>query len=184
MTQQLSAPTTVLPEEYKLLRRIRDMWAKDVPDADIREVLSITLEEYRRLMRIMKELAEVDGDNHIALEKYKAKQAKRKKDLEMLRNYAESQDNLGTAVKCIQLESDIDRSLIEYGQKLGVLKGEVVVATTTIQNNVQLNAIFAHLDVDKQKAAQHDLNDMVQALLAEGISLDDAVKPGKTGGNS
>lgn len=183
MTQELSAPSVgVLPNEYKLIRRIREMWAKDVPTPEIREVLNIHAEEWKNLMRIMKELDESESDNYVSLEKYKAKQIKRKKELEQLRNYAESQDNLGTAVKCIQLESDIDKSFIELGQKLNVLKGEVVETNININTNLQLNAIFAHLEIDKQREAQDELNNMVQMLLAEGITLD--VDSGKTGGNS
>ena len=172
MTQQLSAQLNILPEEYKVIRRIRELWAKDVPDPDVRELLGLTTEDWTKFIRLMKELGESDTDNHVAYEKYKAKQIKRKEDLKHLRNYAESQDELGTAIKCIQLESEIDRSFIDYGQKLNVLKGEVIGANINIQTNLQLNAIFAHLEPEKQKAAQEELNEMVQMLLAEGVTFD------------
>lgn len=149
------------------------MWAKNVPDDEIRDILHLRPEEWRHLMKVMKEMDETEGDNHIAFAKFKAKTMKRAKELERMRLYAEGNEELPTAVKCFQLEAEGDRSLIEMGQKLGVLKGEVVETTINVKKDIRLSALFAHLTVEEASAAEADMRKLTQALLAEGISLND-----------
>lgn len=169
--EELVQTQNVLPEEYKVIQRVRDLWANHINDDEIRELLQLNTQQWEALMRMMKEINFTEGDNHIAFEKFRAKQQKRSKELERLRIYAEGQDELGTAVKCFQLEADIDKSLIDVGVKLSVLKGEVIQVDVNTKTDVRLQHVFADLTPQIKEEAKNDLNDLAQMLLAEGIKL-------------
>lgn len=168
---ELTNTSSCLPEEYKVIMRIRDLWSNHVSDDEIRELLQISTNQWELLMRTMKEISFTEGDNRIAFEKYLARQQKRTQELKRLRIYAEGQEELGTAVKCFQLESDIDKSVIEMGLKLSVLKGEIIQTEVNVKHDVRLAAIFANLSPEQASAAQAELNSLTQELLAEGIKL-------------
>lgn len=165
--------------DLQMLRRIRDMWANRLDDDEIQDVLSINKTEWRRLMTILKENAL--PDNHIEFEKFVARVQRRSRDLERVRNHAEAVEELSTAVKCLQLENDMDRAMLEFGQKLGIYRPEVIRVEGEMQHNVKLAAIFAHLPDDAKKAAEQDMKDIVQSLITEGVTINGDI-PGKADG--
>jgi oligoendopeptidase F len=178
---EILAPVNdALPSEYKLIERIRDLWANNCSDSEIRDLLKIDKEQWNALMGLLKELNDTVGDNRIAFEKYLAKQLKRGKELEQLRNYATATEQLNTSIKCFQLEADIDRSLVEMAQRLGVLKGEVIEIKGKVDHNIRLAAILSEVPVELQESARNDLKELTQALIAEGIILNDNAGPSNT----
>jgi hypothetical protein len=173
-------PTALELADLLTLRRIRDMWANRLPDDEIQDVLGINKTEWKRLMTVLKQNAL--PDNHIEFEKFVARVERRSKDLERVRNHAEAVEELGTAVKCVQLENDMDRALLEFGQKLGILRPEVIKVEGQVQHDVRLQALFAHLPEEAKKAAEADMKELVQSLITEGVTIN-ADDPGKGSGN-
>jgi len=147
------SPGEMLPVEYKTVLKIRDLWANGLTDDEVRDLLSITKTNWDLLMQVVVDLATGDRDNTLQYEKFKVKTAKRGRELEGLRLLAEGREEIGNAIKCHQIGAEMDKSLVEVGQKLGVLKGEVIKIQGEVKHSVELAAIFAHLTPDKQKEA-------------------------------
>jgi hypothetical protein len=173
-------PTSLIQADIAKLQRIRDLWANRVQDDEIRDVLGMDMTEWKRLMTVLKENAL--PDNHIEYEKFLAKTSKRQKELERVRNTAEAVEELSTAVKCFQLEHDMDKSLLEIGQKLNVLKPEIIKVEGEVQHDVRLAALFANLSPDKQPEATDALKELVQDLVTEGFIINDAGSGAETKG--
>jgi hypothetical protein len=171
---ELAAFNSALPEEYKLIERIRDMWSNNCTDVEIRDVLNISKDRWEELLIIIKATETTTGDNRIAYEKFLAKQRKRHKQLDELANYSIATDQLPTAVKCFQMQSEMDRSDIEMGQKLSILTGETIhVKGELTHTDVHIQALFAHLAPDLKEQAEQDMKLLTQALVSEGIFIDD-----------
>jgi hypothetical protein len=173
----LDPSQNVYPEDYDLICRVRDLWANNVDDMTIRGLLSLSMTKWRSLMKCIKELEEVAKDNGIAYQKFMAKSQKRAKDLEELRLYATSNGEINSAIKCFQLESDIDKQAIEIGQKLGVLAGEVVRIEKYVKNENSVEVLFQGISEDKRISAEEDLKILTQQLLSCGVELNGSTEP-------
>lgn len=163
--------TSIEVADLYTLRRIRDMWANRCTDDEIQDVLAIDKNEWKRLMVVLKENAL--PDNHIEFEKFTARLERRAKELERIRNHAEAIEELGTAVKCVQLENEMDRAVLEFGQKLGVLKPEIIKVQGQVQHDVRLAALFATVPDDLKAQAEADLKELTQELITEGLMVTD-----------
>lgn len=172
--EEITANPNILPVEFDLIRRVRDLWCNNVSDDDIRNVLGITLEEWKHLIAVMKEHSL--PDNFLEYQKYVARTLKRARDLTGIRNHAESMEEMGTAVKCVQLEAEMDTKMIEVGQKLGVLKPEIIEVKGDIHHNHAMVGLFAHLSADKQQEATNDIKNLAQELITNGFLLNDTGK--------
>src|SRR5579872_1818231 len=164
--EELVTHTSVLPDEYKIIDRIRDMWANNCPDTDIRRVLNLSKARWKELLTLIKSTEDETADNRIAYEKYKAKSRRRSKELEELKNYAIATDQLTTAMKCMQLDSDNDRADVEVAQKLSVLQGEVLRVEGTVSHDVKIAALFAHLTPEIKEQAEEEMKLLTQTLLS------------------
>jgi hypothetical protein len=174
--EQLSEITQVLPEEYKIIDRIRDMWANQCTDIEIRSVLHLSKDKWKELLSLIKMQEDETCDNRIAYEKYKAKSRRRSKELEELKNFAIATDQLATAMKCMQLDSEQDRADVEVAQKLGVLQGEVIHVKGDMSHDVRMAALFANLTPDLKSEAEADIKQLVQAIVAEGMAVNESGK--------
>ncbi len=163
----------IFPPEYELIKKIIDLWANKNSDMVIRDLLSITKTHWNYLMKLIKEMGDTTGDNRLQYEKYIAKQNKRSKELEDLRLYAQATNDLNTAIKCFQLESDIDKSHIEIGQKLGVLEGEVIKVEKTVKNTNSIEVLFENVPELERESAKNDMLLLVQEIMSEGIGTDE-----------
>jgi hypothetical protein len=167
----------ILPDEYDLIQRVKDLWANNNDDLTIRSILGLSMSKWRDLMKQIKELDELVRDNGIAYQKFIAKSQKRAKDLEELRLYATSNGEINSAIKCFQLESDIDKQAIEMGQKLGVLAGEVVRIEKYVKNENSVEVLFQAIPEDKRLSAEEDLKLLTQQLLSSGVELNGSSEP-------
>lgn len=158
--------------DFALIQRIRDLWANNNDDLTVRVILDISSEKWKYLMKKLKEITQVDQDNHIAYQRYLAKQGRRSKELEELRTYATSLSEIGNAVKCFTLENQIDHEILSIGQKLGVLEGEVIRIEKTVKKENSVEVLFQNLEIDKKKEAERELKDLTQALMNDGIVID------------
>lgn len=174
--EQLGTTSTVLPAEFAKIRKIRDLWGNHLSDDDIRNVLNISMDEWRHLILVMKE--HLMPDNFLEYQKFTERSRKRAKHLELIRNTAEADGEVATAAKCIQIEAEIDRSTIEVGQKLGVISPETLKVEGELKHNVQLAGLFAHLTVEKQAEAEDEITKLAQDLITNGFILNDTNKSG------
>lgn len=159
------------PEDYQIILKIVDLWGNNCSDMEIRETLSIPHDRWEDILKKIKKYGLSVADNRIAYERFLARQYKRSKELEVLRNYAISNDELGTAVKCFQLESDIDRSVIEMGQKLRVLEGEVIKIEKTV-THTSLDKLFATVPPELQGQAVDEMKELAKEIVQNGLLSD------------
>lgn len=169
---ELVALNSALPEEYKLINRIRDMWSNNCTDVEIRHVLNLSKAHWENLLTLIKANESTTGDNRIAYEKYLSKQRKRHKQLDEIGNYSLANEEIGNAIKCFQLQSEMDRADLDVGQKLGILQGETIHVKGEMTHDVQIQALFAHLTPVEREQAENDMKLLTQALVAEGLIID------------
>lgn len=169
--------SSLVSADFETIRRIRDLWANHDTDEEIRDVLSISKDEWKRLMTVMKEHSL--PDNFVEYQKYVARTLKRVKDLERLRNTAEAYDEFNAATKCFQLEADMDKALLEMGQKLGVLKPELIQVQGEVKHNVKMAGLFGHLDLDNQEQAKQEAKNLVHELITGGFIVNDTPREHK-----
>lgn len=167
--EHLTNTSPTLPVEYKILLRIRDLWANNVEDSDIRNILHLSEQEWNDLMTLLKTLTYTDGDNVIQYQKFKAKADRRNKELEALRLIAEGDEEIGNAIKCHQLEAEQDRAIVDIAVKLGVLKGDVIRVEAHMEHDVRLAALLSNVPTDKQTEATHELTELAKLLTEEGV---------------
>ena len=171
-----TSSSSVLPAEFEKIRRIRDLWSNHLSDDDIRNVLNIGLDEWQRLVALMK--IHLQPDNFVEFLRFSERSRKRSKHLELSRNTAEAEGEVATAAKCIQIEAEIDRSNIEVGQKLGVISPEVLEIKGELKHNVALATLFAHLTPQMREETEDEIAKLAQDLITSGFLLNDSSKPG------
>jgi hypothetical protein len=132
---------------------------------------------WKEIMKLIKELDALGRDNHVAFLKYSAKSQKRSKEIEELRQYATSNGEISAAVNMFKLEADIDKQLIDVGQKLGVLSGEVIRIENYVKNENSIEILFSEMPEEIRLNAENDLKLLAQKMIAAGVEF------GETDGN-
>lgn len=174
--ESIGISSTVLPAEFEKIRRIRDLWSNHLSDDDIRNTLGISLDEWKRLIIVMKE--HLQPDNFVEFLRFSERSRKRAKHLELIRNTAEAEGEVATAAKCIQIEAEIDRSNIEVGQKLGVISAQTIEIKGELKHNVALSALFAHLAPEVREETEDEIAKLAQDLIMSGFLLNDTIESG------
>lgn len=159
------------PETKSTLKKIRELWGKHLRDDEIRDVLNLTDAQWEFYTDLIRVESQKESDNTLSFEKYIAKVFHRADELQTLRVYAEATNELKTVIKCHELESKLDRELVEIGQKLGVLKPQVISIQKNVkhEHEIRIQALFANLDENAREQAKKDFAELHRMMITDGV---------------